>query len=418
MELFKGLKKAFSATKSSVYSVNNLDFEKMKDFFSWSNGKKSVKNYLNSYAKNPLVYMVVNKISQTTAAMPRVVVDANGVEVADSKMKTLTENPNPDQSQIEFNEEINESLLLAGNAYIYFDKEETELLQDRMYVLKPDQITPKFSKLGILLYWEYIDEFGRIKTYDVDNILHIKTSNIVKDDKNHYSTGLSPLEAGWIIVQSSDQKFEAEASIFKNRGIIGIVSSNSDTPMLPAERKRLQEEYDAEMGGASKYNKVKVSSTKLSYMQTGMSPTDLKLLEGIVSSMRLICGLYGMPSVLFNDTANSSFNNYSTAVTVSYSDVYVPLANKVDAKLSAFLSDKYEIEEYIIVDAAKVQGIKTPTNELAQSLGDFSPLLANKIVDSMTPNEIRDVVGLRSVEGGDELPAQTDANAPGVNVNI
>ena len=110
--------------------------------------------------------------------------------------------------------------------------------------------------------------------------------------------------------------------------------------MLPSERERLQKEYDAEMGGASKYNKVKVSSTKLSYMQTGMSPTDLKLLEGIVSSMRLICGLYGMPSVLFNDTANSSFNNYSTAVTVSYSDVYVPLANKIDAKLSAFLSSK------------------------------------------------------------------------------
>lgn len=418
MELFKGLKKAFSTTKSSVYSVNNLDFEKMKNFFSWGNDKKSIKNYLDSYAKNPLVYMVVNKISQTTAAMPRIVVDDNGAEVNESSVEKLISNPNSEQSQIEFNEEINESLLLAGNAYIYFEKEESDLINDRLFVLKPDQITPKFSKLGVLLYWEYIDEFGRIKTYDVDNVLHIKTSNIVKDDNNHYSTGLSPLEAGWIIVQSSDQKFEAEASIFKNRGIIGVLSSNSDTPMLPAERQRLQEEYDKEMGGASKFNRVKISSTKLNYMQTGMSPTDLKLLEGIISSMRLICGLYGMPSVLFNDTANSTFNNYTTAVGVSYSDVYIPLANKIDAKLSTFLSDKYNVEEYIIVDSSKVDGIKSSTNEVAQLLGGLSPLLANKIVEAMTQNEVRDVVNLRGIDGGDELPTQSNASNPGVNVNL
>jgi HK97 family phage portal protein len=418
MELFKGLKKAFSTSKSSVYSVNNLDFEKMKNFFSWGNDKKSIKNYLNSYVKNPLVYMVVNKISQTTASMPRIVVDDKGVEVDGSDIDKIISNPNAEQSQIEFNEEVNESMLLSGNAYIYFEKEESDLINDRMFVLKPDHITPKFSKLGVLLYWEYIDEFGRIKVYDVDNVLHIKTSNIVKDDNNYYSTGLSPLEAGWIIVQSSDQKFEAEASIFKNRGIIGVLSSNSDTPMLPAERKRLQDEYDEEMGGASKFNKVKISSTKLSYMQTGMSPTDLKLLEGIISSLRLICGLYGMPSVLFNDTANSTFNNYTTAVGVSYSDVYIPLANKIDAKLSTFLSDKYNVEEYIIVDSSKVDGIKSSTNEVAQLLGGLSPLLANKIVEAMTQNEVRDVVNLRAIDGGDELPTQSNASNPGVNVNL
>jgi len=208
---------------------------------------------------------------------------------------------------------------LSGNAYIYFDKEEAELLMDRIYVFKPDKITPKFSKLGVLLYWEYVDEFGRIKEYDADNILHIKTSNIVKDDNCHYSTGLSPLEAGWIIVQSSDQKFEAEASIFKNRGIIGIVSSNSDTPMLPKERNRLQEEFDGEMGGASKYNKVKISSTKLNYMQTGMSPTDLKLLEGIISSLRLICGLYGMPSFMLP----APFLHATTAHPISFKSLII-----------------------------------------------------------------------------------------------
>ena len=406
------------AAKSSVYSVNNLDFEKMKNFFSWGNNSKSIKAYLDSYANNPLVYMVVNKVSQTTAAMPRIVLDSNGNELDESDVKKLIENPNSEQSQIEFNEEVNESLLLAGNAYILHEAEQSELLNDRIFVLKPDRVTPKFSKLGVLIGYEYKDDFGRIKTYQADDILHIKTSNIVKDSNNNYSTGLSPLEAGFIVVQASNEKFEAEASIFKNRGIIGVLSSKGDTPMLVKERERLQKEFDSEMGGAEKFNRVKISTTELNYLQTGMTPTDLKLLEGIVSSMRIICSLYGMPSVIFNDTANSSYNNYSTAVAVSYSDVYVPLANKIDSKLSKFLSDKYDTDETITIDASRVEGIKTPTNEIAQSLGDFSPLLANKIVESMTPNEIRDVVGLRGVEGGDELQAQNESTNPGVNVSI
>ena len=419
MGIFSGLFGKSGAVKNSAYSVNNLDFEKMKSFFSWGNKGKSTTAYLNSFTKNPLVYMVVNKVSQTTAAMPRIVEDENGNELdaKQSQVARIIENPNTEQSQIEFNEEVNESLLLTGNAYILHVTDlELEIVEDSMFVLKPDRIVPRF-KYGILIGYEYTDEFGRKKQYTVEQILHIKTSNIVKDSNNHYSTGLSPLEAGFIVVQASNEKFEAEASIFKNRGIIGVLSTKGDTPMLPKEREAMQAEYDAEMGGAEKYNKIKISSTELTYLQTGMTPTDLKLLEGIVSSLRLICGLYGMPSVLFNDTANSSFNNYSTAVNVSYSDVYVPLANKIDDKLSRFLSDKYEVTETIKIDTSKVEGIKQSTNSVAQSLGDLSPLLANKIVANMTPNEVRDVVNLGNIENGDVIQA-LQPEEPGINVTL
>lgn len=411
---FKDFFRKSSATvKSTVQSVTNLStFQELKDFFTWGNNGKNVKAFLNSYTKNPLVYMVVNKISQTTAAMPRVVEDSKGNVLENSKIQALIEDPNPKQSQIEFNEEINESLLLVGNSYILFVE---GITKDFMYVLKPDKICPKFDKFGILVAYEYTDEFGRVQAYPTEDIIHIKTSNIVKDDRHHYSTGLSPIEAGWIVVQSSDQKFEAEASIFKNRGIIGVLTTDGDTPMLPEERERLQGELDAEMGGADKYNKVKISQTKLKYIQTGMSPTDLKLLEGIISSLRLICGLFGMPSVLFNDTANSSFNNYSTAVQVSYSDVYVPLARKIDNKISRFLSGKYKVNEIVKVDTSKVEGIKTPTNEVAQSLTDLPQLLASGIVADMTQNERREIVGLPPKTGGDEI---TPVNQNPINVNV
>lgn len=417
MDLRKIFKNPFGTVKSTVKSVSNMSsFKELKDFFTWGFQSKSVSNFLKAYKRNPLVYMVVNKISQTTAAMPRIVIDFKGDEVADSKLKRLIENPNSNQSQIEFNEEINESLLLTGNVYILFTTDsDLELIDDSIYVLKPDRTKPKFDKFGNLVSWDYVDEFGKEKNYPTEDILHIKTPNIVEESNTYYTSGLSPLEAGWIIIESSDQKLEAEASIFKNRGIIGVLTTDSDTPMLPDERQRMQDEYDEEMGGASKFNKLKISTTKLRYLQTGMTPTDLKLLEGIISSLRLICGLFGMPSVLFNDTANSSFNNYTTAVSVSYSDVYVPLANKIDDKLSRFLSGKYSVIEHIKVDSSKVDGIKTPTNEIAQALTDLPQLLGTSIVGDMTQNERRSIVGLESKEGGDVI---TPINPQPVNVNV
>lgn len=388
------IKNSFSTAKSAVYSVSNLDFQEMKDFFDFGGSKKGTKAFLNSFKKNPLVYMVVNKVSQTTAAMPRVVLNERGEEVVKSDLRDLIENPNPSQSQIEFNEEVNESLLLTGNAFIlYQDDPDLPSVKAKITVLKPDMIKPKYNR-GVMLFYEYTDEFGAIINYTFDDILHIRTSNIVTNERNGFKKGLSPLEAGWIIVESSDQKFEAEASIFKNRGIIGIVTTKGDTPMLAEDREEMQKQFDSEISGASRFNKIKVSSTELNYLQTGMSPTDLKLIEGIISSLRLICGLYGMPSVLFNDTANSSFNNYSTAVSVSYSDVYVPLARKIDNKLSSFLSAKFQTTEFIRVDSSKVEGIKTNTNEVAQSLNDLPPLLATAIISDMTQNERRDIIGL------------------------
>ena len=56
-------------------------------------------------------------------------------------------------------------------------------------------------------------------------------------------------------------------------------------------------------------------------------------------------------------------------------------------------------------------------NAVAQSLGDLSPLLANKIVANMTPNEVRDVVNLGKIENGDTIPANQPAE-PGLNVNV
>lgn len=367
-----------------------------------------MKRYTKSYGSNPLVYMIVKKIAFTSASLKRVIINEAGDEILSSKLAALIDNPNKDQGRIEFLEEINEYLSITGNAFVHYVKGVG--MGESLTVLKAQNVEVNCDGIGGVISYTYTypaNGGNRSVTYLAEDVLHLKTSNVVNISESDVKYGLSPLQAAWIVVQSSSEKFTAEASIFKNRGIIGILSTSSDAPMSPKERKELQSSFDEEMGGADKYNKVKISSSKLNYIQTGMSPSDLKLLEGIISSLRILCSIYGMPSVLFNDNEKSTFNNFEQAVKVAHNDVYIPLANKVDRELSRFINRKIGTNEFISVDLTSIEVIKGSTNEVAQALNSMNERLSVIAIQSMTDDEIRDIIGLGVLPNGAQTIAQS-----------
>jgi len=391
----------------SITSSNSLQL--INGFFSFGKGKHNMKEYLDAYGSNPLVFMVVNRIATTSASIKRIAVNEEGEPIENSQILDLLNDPNPEQNRIEFYEAINENHEATGNAFIWHIQGIGAGNELRVLPSDKVEIITNTNDTEVLRY-DYCKPGGTTVKIPKEDILHIHTNNMVDTDGSDAYYGLSRLQAAWIVVKSSTEKFGAEASIFKNRGIIGILTSSKDTPMLPKERERLQEEFDSEVGGSDKYNKIKISTSNLQYIQTGMSPTDLKLLEGIVSSMRIIASVYGLSSVLFNDTANSTYNNVSEAEKASYTNVFIPLGNKVDDKLSQYLQDRLKVTEKVIIDLTSIEVIKATTNEVAQALDSLSPLLANRITESMTEDELRAVVGLDEL--GDGVPigrAGTDA---------
>jgi hypothetical protein len=122
-----------------------------------------------------------------------------------------------------------------------------------------------------------------------------------------------------------------------------------------------------------------------------------------------------MPSVLFNDNETSTYNNVSEAKQTAYSDVYIPLGKKVDKALSQFLNGKLKVNEKIVIDVTSIEVLKATTNELAQALSSLSPLLANKVLEAMTENEIREVVDL-GVLTSDQITIGRQAVEPTITV--
>ena len=147
-----------------------------------------------------------------------------------------------------------------------------------------------------------------------------------------------------------------------------------------------------------------------------MSPSDLKLLEGIVSSLRIICSVYGMPSVLFNDNERSTFNNFEQAVKIAFNDVYIPLGNKVDREISRFLNNKLNTNEFIKIDLTSIDVIKGSTNEVLQALNSMGERLGTIAIQSMTDDEVRDVIGLGALTEGQETIVQS-AQTPTTDEN-
>lgn len=351
------------------------------------------KNFVEAYGSNPLVFMIIKRISATSASINRKAYDVRGEEITNSQILDLLNNPNPDQTGIEFDEQIKEYLSTTGNAFILYIGG-VGGIGSELQILPSDRMEIECnSKTGQILKYRYTKVTGAIVEYEPEDILHIKESNIVNTyEIEEYKFGLSRLQAAWVVVKSSGEKFNAEASIFKNRGIAGILTNGSDVPMLSDEKKELNNEFKRHTGGSDKYNSIHVTNANLKYIQTGMSPTDLKLLEGIISSLRILCSIYGMPSILFNDNEKSTFNNYEQAVKTAYIDAYIPICNKVNNSLSNFLSEKLGVQEFIKVDLTSIEVLKSSTNEIAQALSGLDTKVQERIIENMTQNELRSII--------------------------
>lgn len=397
--------------ETNPQSVRLPSLRTLNGFFTYKTSNHAISRYFEAYGSNPLVYQVVHKVSFSSASIKRVATNEKGEEIANSQLIELLKAPNEDQGEIEFREAINESLLLCGNAFVRFIRGIGAGYE--LTVLNPQCMELITNRAGELAYYQYTEPTtgSLIKITDLDEILHIKTTNTVSTDKIWINWGLSPLQAGWIVVQSSNEKFSAEASIFKNRGIIGILTNKSDRPMLKDERERMQKEFDAEAGGSDKFNKIKISTVDLQYIQTGMSPTDLQLLDGIISSLRHICSIYGVSSILFNDNENSSYNNIVEARKDAYTESYIPLANKVDKELSKFLNKHLGTNETLKADLNSIEVLKASTNEVAQSLNALNPQIATRVLEQLTINEIRSLLPkIEDIEGGDQIAGKGKSN--------
>lgn len=440
---------------------NSPDFDKIKDnpFYQsynirsgWQFSDFSTQMAIEKgYAGNADLYAIVKKIASTAAYVPLCLYeyqkDGEKIKIDEGELYELIQQPNRFQSINEFIEESITFLLLSGNTYIHGYKSEGFGNQIRELNVLPSQyITIEGGGMidPIKKYW--YEELYSL-SFEPDQIMHVKYPN-PKGEGVERLYGLSPLEAGNYALQSSNNVYEAKGNIIKNQGVSGILTNRSERSLRKEDVESMQEKWEELNSNTKKFGRTLTTSANLDFLQLGLSPEHLQLLEMGVFDLRSLCRIYSIDAKLFGDEAASTYNNMLDARKAMYTDAILPNLNlwlnkfnnffikswamndKKDYWLEADTSeievlqsdqkleaekDKIRMEgvkliiEMAASTEAKVQllvseygfteqdaealvapvGSVKPTLEVLKSL---SPLLANKLVEKLSDEEIRQML--------------------------
>jgi HK97 family phage portal protein len=316
------------------------------------------------YGRNPYVFMATDKVAGVVSTLPYFLQDAKGNPVTTEKeIERLLSAPNADESWGEFMYRVVSSYMATGNAIIY---ETTAIGFNR-----PSELRCAIVQ-DVVIYTNNGTEQGRAVSYSInyvgtipaERVLHIKRPNII----HNTVWGLSPLNAGQTLYEGSNNTFTAAASIHKNRGASGIVSSSSaNIPMTPKERDAVQSEFQRKTAGPNNMGFVYVASVPMQYTGIGMNATDLRLIEFNVEYLRTICSLFGIDSSLFNDPANKTYNNRSEAQKAFYADVVLPMAVMLYGQLGKWLlQGKFKKMLTFAIDKSKLPALQEDLTALHQ----------------------------------------------------
>lgn len=268
--------------------------------------------------------------------------------------------------------------------------------------------------------------------------------------------GLSPLQAAIMPVEALREMYTADTSLLKNKGGDVLISSGSEMPLVEMENSN----FDAAINKRIRKNgigSVVTTTAKVDVHQLGRTIKELALWDGYKVKTRDICVALNYPSTLAGDTDASTLANYEQSLKSAYTGCVIPLAKKIfnNNRLQERLGYEVFIDTSLIdclQEDQKVRAEKAKTNtdaiinlntqvnsgnisrEIAvtilvnewsfdeeeanaviinketQSISTsdkvnvLSPIVATKVLESMTTDERRDLVGLGHIEGGETIP--------------
>ena len=358
------------------------------------------------YAKNSDVYSINRKIAQTAALIPWKLYDvkAKGERelVTEGELFQLLKCPNRLQTKVEYTELAITYLNVTGNSYTAGSKAEgmgevirefTNLPSDETEIILGNVIDPIFG---------YQVNGVRTVRFEKDEVMHVKYSNPAGQDEERL-VGMSPLQAGNRVLQTGNNQQEASASILKNKGASGILTSDGERSFNKEQGEELQSAWDKKASGATRYGKILATSAQLRYLQIGMSPTDLRLIENQVITLRQLCNIYSVDSSLFNDPANKTFNNRKEATKALYTESVLPTLGLLIEGLNIWLLPAWSARDnknYLL--EPDVQSI----NALREDINELSKRVSQQRKDGIiSGNEARDILGYDSseVDGMDDI---------------
>jgi HK97 family phage portal protein len=352
------------------------------------------------YSENVDVYAIVKKIVDVSKSIPWIVerkkVDGTWEKIYNTSLHELMDEPNNYKGYTwnDIEEQTLLYLLVTGNVYLVGNTQFNSRLIQELDILPSSAINIYNRNLNFFMpQLEYQFNFGGTsRVYTQNELKHIKFYN---PNLQTFDYGLSPVQVAAYVVKVGNERWIADASILSNKGVAGLISDSSQLPMTPDEATRVDAELRNRVGGAHNFGKIITTNKDLKYIQIGMSPSDMQLLEKGIVNTRALCNVFGIDAKLFNDTAASTFNNSLEAQKAMYTNCIIPLSDKMAEAYTQYLCTNHFPSQQVRMrqDFSGVECLQ----ENKMQLADF------KMKGIFTANEVRVAMG--------KAPITDDPNA-------
>lgn len=331
----------------------------------------------------PEIWNCVSKIANTMASLPCDVLKIadNGRTEIDKDCDLfylLSRKPNKDMTPFDFFRAMSLNYLIHGNAYALISRAGKKVI-----ALTPLNAKQMRVKVENSVTYEYYNKDDEIVSYSADNILHWK--NI-----GNGIVGMSLADFARSTLTEAASAQNAAIDIFKNKGkLTGILTSQNI--LSKAQKTEISEQFAA----MRSMGRMPVLPADLHYQSLAASPAEQQLLQTREFIVKQFCAWFGVPQALISgeggaldDTLNFF---YKTTILPICSSLEQAIMNKIacddsehTVKFRLSFLNRANDAQRAQLNATYVQnGIKTR-------------------------NEVRREEGLKDVEGGDTLTAQTN----------
>ena len=289
------------------------------------------------FQANPIAFRAVKLISEAAAALPLVLQDAER-RYDLHPVLDLMRRPNAAMGRAEWFEALYAQLLLSGNAYL--EAVPGTLLPSELHVLRSDRMSLVPGPDGWPVAYDYTVA-GRSLRFDMTGgfqpICHIKSFH-PQDD--HY--GLSPMQAAAVALDVHNSASRWSKALLDNAarpsGAIIYKGVDGQGALSTDQYDRLVTEIEMNHQGARNAGRPMLLEGGLDWKPMGFSPSDMEFHETKLAAAREIAIAFGVPPMILGIPGDATYANYQEANRAFYRLTVLPLAAKVGAAVSHWLS--------------------------------------------------------------------------------
>jgi HK97 family phage portal protein len=287
---------------------------------------------------NPVGFRCVKLVAEAAAALPLVLQDRER-RYEEHPLLSLIRTPNGAQGRAELFESLYGQLLLTGNGYLEAVCDDLGAPVE-MHVLRSDRMNVVPGADGWPIAYEYAVG-GKKHRFDMTGealpICHIKTFS-PQDD--HY--GFSPMQAAASAVDVHNSASRWSKGLLDNAarpsGAIIYRGSDGQASLTADQYDRLVDEMASQHQGAANAGRPMLLEGGLDWRPMGFSPSDMEFQKTKEAAAREIAIAFGVPPMLLGIPGDAAYANYQEANRAFYRLTVLPLATRVAASVSDWLT--------------------------------------------------------------------------------